>query len=97
MGSLKPRIPLIYERIDDVIYSREVGAAPDTRIEVGYRYDSRTSDGRPLVDHIRDSKLWGDIHRAASDNPTLQKALEQCIIIYYLSKEKKQPPDWHPV
>jgi hypothetical protein len=33
-----------------------------------------------------DSKLWGEIHRAARTNPTLQEALDRVKIIYELSK-----------
>lgn len=51
-------------------------------------HDTRTSDGRPLYDHIRESKLWGEIHRAAQTNPTLQDALERAIMIYKLTKTK---------
>ena len=51
--------------------------------------DLRTHDGRPLMEHVRESKLWGDIHRASRTNKTLQSALEECIIIYKLSKEYK--------
>jgi hypothetical protein len=87
MGSLKPGVTLIYERVDNVVYSREQGADPSTRTEVGWKYDSRTSDGRPLHDHIMDSKLWGNIHRAAKTNPSLQEALERVKLIYHLSKE----------
>lgn len=97
MGTLKPGAQYIYERADGVTYAREVGADPSTRQEIGWEYDSRTDDGRPLVDHIRDNKLWGDIRREAKTNPALQKALEQCIIIYHLSKNKEEPPMWHPV
>jgi hypothetical protein len=43
-----------------------------------------------------EDKLWGDIRRAARKNPALQKALEQCIIIYHLGKDDNSP-DWHPV
>jgi hypothetical protein len=49
-------------------------------------YDYRTSDGRPLHDHLMDSKLWSEIRRAAQTNPTLQDALERAIMIYQLSK-----------
>jgi hypothetical protein len=94
MGSLKPGATYIYERVDDAVYAREMGADPSTRQVIGWNYDKdhpdfdpRTSDGRPLHDHIMDSKLWGNIRREAKTNPTLQKALEQCIIIYNLSKE----------
>jgi hypothetical protein len=51
--------------------------------------DLRTYDGRPLMEHVKESQLWGDIHRAARTNKTLQSALEQCIIIYKLSKDYK--------
>lgn len=51
--------------------------------------DLRTYDGRPLVDHLRDSKMWGEIHRAAKTNKTLQAALDHAIMIYKLSKEYK--------
>jgi hypothetical protein len=88
MGSLKPGATYIYERDKGTVYAREIGAEPSTRKEIGYNYDSRTSDGRPLHDHIMDSKLWGDIHREAKTNPTLQKALDRVIMIYRLSKDK---------
>jgi hypothetical protein len=88
MGSLKPGATYIYERDKGTVYAREVGADPSTRKEVGWNYDSRTSDGRPLYDHIMDSKMWGEIHREARTNPTLQKALDRVIMIYKLSKEK---------
>jgi hypothetical protein len=87
MGSLKPGSTLIYERVDNVVYAREAGADPSTRTEIGWKYDPRTSDGRPLHDHIMDSKLWGDIHRAAKTNSSLQEALERVKLIYHLGKE----------
>ena len=87
MGSLKPGATYVYERADGVVYAREFGAAPSTRKEIGWDYDPRTSDGRPLRDHIMDDKLWGEIRRAAKTNITLQEALERVKIVYYLSKE----------
>jgi hypothetical protein len=100
MGSLKPDATYIYERADGIVYAREFGADPSTRQVVGYEsgieydpvsghkidYDSRTADGRPLHDHIRENKMWGEIRRAASTNPTLQDALERVIMIYKLTK-----------
>jgi len=97
MGNLKPGATLIYEKVDNIVYSREAGSDPSTRIEVGRDYDPRTGDGRPLHDHIKDSQLWGNIHRAAKTNIALQKALEQCIIIYHLSNPPKKPIQHHPV
>ena len=84
MGSLVPGVPLIYERVDGTVYARRAGELE--RTVVGYDHDPRTSDGRPLHDHIQDSKLWGDIRREAKTNPTLQDALDRVIMVYQLSK-----------
>jgi hypothetical protein len=96
MGQLKPGATYIYERANGVVYARESGADPMTRFEVGYEYDpitghridhdERTSDGRPLFEHIQENKLWGEIRREARTNPTLQDALDRAIMIYQLTK-----------
>lgn len=85
MGTLKPGATYIYERVDGVVYARESGADPSTRQVIGMDYDARTSDKRPLRDHIREAKMWWDIRRAALTNPTLQDALNRVIMIYQLS------------
>jgi hypothetical protein len=97
MGSLKPGATYIRERVGNVVYRREFGADPMTREVEGWEYnkdnptfDPRTGDGRPLVEHIRESKLWGEIHREARTNITLQKALDRAIMIYRLSKDKPE-------
>ena len=89
MGNLKPGATYIYERSGEEIYAREFGATERTLI--GYNLpapDPRTNDGRPLIEHIRESKMWGEIHREAKTNPSLQKALDRAIMIYRLSKDK---------
>ena len=96
MGQLKPGATYIYERANGVVYAREFGADPSTRFEVGYEYDpitghridhdERTSDGRPLFEHIQENKLWGEIRREARTNLTLQDALDHAIMIYQLTK-----------
>jgi hypothetical protein len=86
MGNLKPGAQYIYERVDGQVYARESGSLE--RVEVGWNYDPRTSDGRPLRDHIMDDKMWGEIRREAKTNPTLQSALDRAIMIYRLSKDK---------
>ena len=87
MGSLKPGAAYMYERVDGVVYAREVGADPGTRFEIGRNYDGRTHDGRPLHEHIQAKQVWGDIHRAAETNPALQEALDRVKILYELSKK----------
>jgi hypothetical protein len=95
MGSLKPGATYIHERVGNVVYSREFGADPSTRQVAGWDYnkdnpnfDPRTTDGRPLIDQMREDKLWANIRREAKTNITLQRALDRAIMIYKLSKER---------
>lgn len=89
MGSLKPGATYVYERNGEEIYAREAGKADRTLI--GYQYenkvDPRTNDGRPLYEHLKEDKLWGEIRRAARTNAALQEALERAILIHHLSKD----------
>lgn len=87
MGNLKPDAKYIYERADGVTYAREFGSDPLSREAIGWDYDPRTEDGRPVVDQLKDNKLWGEIRRAAKENPLLQDALDRAKIIYELSKK----------
>ena len=99
MGTLKPGATYIYERVGNEVYARESGADPSTRQLIGYGYDpvsghqidydNRTPDGRPLIDHIREDKMWNDIRRLARTTPALQDALERAIMIYKLIKVEK--------
>jgi hypothetical protein len=86
MGQLTPGATYIYERVGNEIYAREVGTT-DRKL-IGH--DSRTTDGRPLIEHMKEDKLWGEIRRAANTNPALQDALDRAIIIYNLSKSNGQ-------
>jgi len=87
MGQLKEGTSLIYERANGEIYSREFGADSNTRKLVGYDYDPRTSDGRPLHEHITEDKMWGDIRRLAQSNATLQAEIDRVIATYHLIKD----------
>jgi hypothetical protein len=86
MGQLTPGTTYIYERVDDTVFRRELGA---TKREV-VGYDHRTSDGRPLHEHMREDQMWGEIRRAAKKNPALQDALDCVIMIYQLSKNNER-------
>ena len=94
MGNLKPGATYIYERNGEEVYAREFGEKE--RKLIGYKYemegkpDPRTSDGRPLFEHMREDKMWGEIRREAKTNPALQKALDRAILVYRLSKDKPQ-------
>ncbi len=89
MGNLKPGATYIYERNGEEIYAREAGKTE--RIMIGYQYenkvDPRTNDGRPLHEHLKEDKLWGEIRRAAKTNKALQSVLDRAILVYHLSKD----------
>jgi hypothetical protein len=80
MGSLTPGVPLIYERANGIIYAREHGKI-ERRI-VGYEQGAD-------YDPIQTSVNWNEMCRVAKSNPALKNALEQCIMIYKLSKENE--------
>lgn len=88
MGRLKPGADYVYERVDNVIYAREFGADPSTRIEVGRDYSPSRLDPDPLRESLRETQLWHDIRRAAKTNSALQDALNQVIELYHLIKKK---------
>ena len=96
MGKLKPGASLIYERDGDTVYSREAGANPGTRTEIGYDYETfeerRDHDIRVSMkkrhEALMEDRLWGNIRRAAKTNPALQDALERAIMIYHLTNTK---------
>jgi hypothetical protein len=89
MGNLKPGAEYVYEQQDGITYAREKNASINSRVEIGWEYDTRTSDGRPLHDHMMDDKLWGEIRREARTNPTLQKTLDRAILIYQTIKDER--------
>ena len=67
----------IFERVDDVIYSRDIGTANRTEV----RRDNSWGE------KVKEDKMWGEIRRMAKTNPTLQEAVDHVIMIYKLSKE----------
>ena len=89
MGTLTPNATYIYERNGEEIYDREGGKTE--RKMIGYQYenkiDPRTHDGRPLYEHIKEDRLWGEIRIEARTNKALNDVLERAILVYHLSKE----------
>ena len=72
---------VIYESPDggETVYVREFGG---TQRQLHVESPRAVS----LREQIEEDKLWGNIRRAAKTNPTLQRALEEAILIYTLSK-----------
>ena len=90
MGQLKPGTKYIYERVDGVTYAREFGANSSERFEIGYDWSGEDQQrGRSMRDRLMEDKLWGNIRRAAENNPALKDALDKAIEIYHLTKEHK--------
>ena len=75
MGSLKPGVTYIYEKADGVTYAREFGSSD--RVEIGRDFDLQ----------LQHELLWKDIHKEAKTNSALQRALDNAIMIYRLSKD----------
>jgi len=86
----------IFESPDqgNTVYSRNTSSLDR---ELVSERDPRTSDGRPLRDHIMEDKLWGEIRRAAKTNTALQIALDRVKVIYYLSKQASDSVQHHSV
>jgi hypothetical protein len=74
----------IYESPDrgETVYRRLPGTTQRDLIQ-----DNRTRDGRPLIDHIREQKMWGEIHQMARTDVGLQEILERAIVYYNLKRE----------
>lgn len=72
---------IIYESPDggETIYVRESGSAQR-------QLHSESPRAADLHAQLKEDQLWGQIRRAAKTNPTLQRALDEAVLIYTLSK-----------
>ena len=89
MDNLKPGATYVYESPDggETVYVREFGAAPTTRVEIDAPMSANKQQILTRRAEMLEREMWEKIRRAAKTNITLQTALEQCIIIYKLSKD----------
>ena len=73
---------IIFESPDGgkTTYARIAGTSDRTLVEV----EDTTDD---IINSIKESKLWGEIRRAAKTNEALRLALERVKLIYYLGKD----------
>lgn len=71
---------VIYESPDggQTVYVRNSG-------ESHRELHNQSQEKRDLIKTLEEDRLWGDIRRAAKTNPTLQRALDEAILIYKLS------------
>jgi len=72
----------IFESPDggETVYAREAGETTRT-------LHSESEKKKSLHDQIMESQLWGNIHRAALTNTTLQEALNRVKVVYYLTED----------
>ena len=85
MGTLKPNTAIIYESPDGggTVYGRYAGT--NDRWIVGYSHEHENK-----LEQIKEDKLWGEIRRAAKNDPRLQTELDRVKLIYQLSKNDGQ-------
>ncbi len=73
----------VYEKVDGVTYARRHGDPPSARFEIG-----RDSSGYGTMYGLPLSELeqLAEMSKFAKKNETLQKSLNQCIMMYLLMK-----------
>lgn len=73
---------------DDMMYeSMSESFVPTAEIEAWH--NEHKQEKKSMRETMLENQMWWDIRRAAKTNITLQDALDQCIMIYKLSKEYK--------
>jgi hypothetical protein len=88
MGTLKPGVTYVYERVNDTVYAREVGAAPSSRQVVGYdAFIEPDQYGKSIARKYFFEQEWLPILDEAEHNLVLQDAIERVKILYHLSKD----------
>jgi hypothetical protein len=90
MGTLKPGVTYIYERVGNITYAREAGSSPDTRFEIGRIHDATDFDREQDI-------LWAEIRKLAKNELSLQAELDRVIMLYYLIKDDNKEIQHHSV
>lgn len=85
MGNLKPGATYTYRYDKGTVYAQDAKTLSEEAI--GWEYDPKTNGNSLAREQIIDAKLWGEIRRAAKENPALQTALDRVIILYQLGKD----------
>jgi hypothetical protein len=80
MDNLKPGATYIYESPDGGLttYARELGAPTESRVMIGQSWQAK---------ELVEQRIWADIYKHRNQNTALQRAVEECIIIYKLSED----------
>lgn len=84
MSRLKPGATYIYERADGRVYAREFGAAPNTRMLIGYDSEVQEyKERRYYMNHINDVITMCETDLAMKD------LLERLFVLYNLKKSNE--------
>lgn len=75
-------MPKIFERVDGVVYSREFGQDPKSRVAVEH---DKSVYQNPIFGYP-----WVEILVAAENNTTLQDALIKAVMIYELTLTRNE-------
>jgi hypothetical protein len=83
MGSLKPGVTYVYERVDNAIYAREFGG--NERTLVGYETGNAYSTERKrLLSELNEVLLM------CETDPIMNNLLEQLFVMYNLKKKHER-------
>ena len=82
------RTTYIYESPDggDTIYRRPFGSDPMSR-ELHHVSEKK----KALMEDLRETKFWSEVHRTALKDPELARMLDQ-VRTYFTLKHKNTPP-----
>ena len=83
LGNLKPNEPLIYERVDDVVYARYRDLPDVPRWIVGGDPNALEKTQGNLFSYSE----WKDMMKIAKNNSTLNTQLQKLLDIYYILKD----------
>jgi len=74
----------VYETPDGgaTVYRRKIGS--DSR-----ELHSTSEKKKNLIDDLREQKLWGEIRRAAKNDPVLQEMLDQIEMYWFLKRPQQ--------
>jgi len=85
LGNLKSNEPLIYERVDGVVYARYQNRPEIPRWIIGGDEDALCK----ATGNLFSWSEWQDMMKLSKTNPTLELQMKKLLDIYYIIKDDK--------
>jgi hypothetical protein len=85
LGNLKSNEPLIYERVDGVVYARYQTRPEIPRWIIGGDEDALCK----ATGNLFSWSEWQDMMKLSKTNPTLELQMKKLLDIYYIIKDDK--------